>query len=110
MSDNPSKKFKEDIEYRIYRIKHFARKHGWKLINETTGILEFDILHAYGNPKVIMTINYMAFEIETILNHPKRGITKLIRKGEFSMKIMERIFINPRAHMPDRIKGHYIAQ
>lgn len=104
---NNENRFKQDIDYRTYRIKHFGKKHGWKIIGETPLFLEFGIVHIYGTPKVILKINYITFEIETILNHPKRGVTRLMRQGEFNMKLIEKIFIDPRAHMPDRIKGQY---
>lgn len=110
MINNNEKRFKQDIDYRNYRIKHFGKKHGWKLISETPLFLEFGILHIHGTPEVILKINYITFEIETNLNHPKRGITRLIRKGEFSMKLIEKIFRNPRVHMPNKIKGEYVSK
>lgn len=108
MAENIEKRFREDIQYRIQRLKHFGKKHGWKLTNETSLLLEFDITHIDGNPKIYLKINYIDFGIETTLNHPKRGITKLNREGKFSMKLIEKVFVNPRVHMPQHIKAEYV--
>lgn len=108
MASNGEHRFKNDINYRLYRIKHFGVKHGWRLEKEDGEVLEFSILHLYGNPKIILKIKYISFEIETQLKHPARGFTKLLRHGKFSMKLIESIFINPRVHMPQRITGTYV--
>lgn len=113
MPDNKSKKFKKDIEYRIHRIKRFGNKYGWALLSDDNNIFQFESVHNWGfitSSKVIMNINYINLEVETILNHPQKGDTQLIRKGEFSMKLIEKIFRNPRVHMPHKIKGEYVVK
>lgn len=107
MAKNKEKKFIEDIEYRLYRIKHYAKKHSWELISTQEEIIEFHSLMLFDDSKVQMTINFLTFEIETSLNHPKLGPTKLKREGKFTMKLIESIFINPRTHMPPQIQAEY---
>lgn len=104
--NNSEKKFKEDIEYRIYRIKHLAKKHGWKLISQHGSDLNFNLIW-YGNTFTTIKINYISFDIETSLIHPKRGRTNLKRTGNFTMTLIEKIFTNPRMHMPAQINSLY---
>lgn len=108
MAENKEKRFKLDITYRIFRIKHLGKKHGWKLMNETEQHLCFYLMDANRAPKVILTIDYLTFDIETILKHPVKGPTKLIRQGDFTMAMIEKIFTNPRAHTPGKIKTEYL--
>lgn len=118
MANNKAQKFKLDIEYRIHRLKLFADKYGWKLLSESKisepkNVFEFESIHNWGlitDSKVFMRINYFSLEVETFLNHPKRGQTQLRRKGEFTMNLIEKIFRNPRAHMPHVIKGQYVSK
>lgn len=100
---NNSKKFIEDLEYRLYRIKHYGKKHNWSTLMECDNIIMFE-----NTEKTILTINAKTMTIETELNHPKKGETKLLRKGDFTMKMMEKIFRNPRVHTPDNIETNYI--
>lgn len=105
------KKFKTDLEYRIYRIRRFGNKFGWKFISESNNVIEFLSVHNWGyitNSTVTMKINYITFEIQTSLNHPKKGNTHLIRKGDFTMDLVEKIFRNPRTHMPETITSKYL--
>lgn len=116
MADSKARKFKTDIEYRIHRLKLLADKYGWKLLSEhkisaPKNIFEFESVHNWGfitDSKVLMRINYFSLEVETFLNHPSKGETQLRRKGEFSMNLIEKIFRNPRVHMPSQIKGVYV--
>lgn len=111
MPKNRNKKFKMDIEYRLFRIKHLADKYKWKIFNEENGILEYVGMHNWEgmrNCAVILKINYLTFEVETILTHPTKGKTHLLRKGNFTSTLMENIFRNPRTHMPCEIQGQYI--
>lgn len=104
MPKNNSKKFIEDLEYRIYRIKHFGKKYGWNIL------MSIDELIIFTNKDLSITIsiNAKTLMIETELNHPKKGETKLMRKGSFTMKLIEKIFRNPRVHTPNNIKTDYI--
>lgn len=100
---NKNKKFEEDYEYRIYKIKHYGKKHNWSIAMESDNIIMFT-----NAEKIILTINAKNLTIETDLNHPAKGETKLLRKGDFNMKMIEKIFRNPRVHTPNNIKTNYI--
>ena len=95
-------KFTDDYDYRLYRIKHYGKKYGWAIHLETPELIVFT------NKECTMTINVKNLTIETELNHPKKGETKLLRKGNFTMKLIEKIFRNPRVHTPDTIKTNYV--
>lgn len=98
------KKFKTDIEYRIYRLLHFAKKHKWTVAHEDKAQLKFT--KSNGD---ILKINYKHLIIETSLFHPSRGYTTLLRKGNFTQDIIESIFHNPRAHMKrEKVKSEYV--
>lgn len=103
MSKSKDKLFRENIEYRCYRILHFAKKHGWQLIKNNSIELIFENMDG-----INMMIDYTKLEIKTNLFHPIWGYTSLTRKGDFTQKIIESIFINPRMHMPRKIKSEYI--
>ena len=105
MSKHKEDKFKKDMAYRMHRIKHFAKKHDWKLINDTSKKFEFQ-----NKEKTTLIINYFALDIETCLIHPVWGYTKLLRKGKLTMKLVEAIFRNPRQHMPKKVKSEYVNQ
>lgn len=111
MGKNKNKKFKTDVEYRVYRLKRFGNIYGWRLTAEDRETLEFESVHNWGfitDSKVVMKIKYLIPAIETSLHHPKKGNTTLMREGEFSMKLIENVFRNPRTHMPDIIKSQYV--
>lgn len=101
---NKSKLFLTDVYFRIHRIRHFAKKHQWILKSDNREVFTF-INHEYA----ILKIDYWNMKIETTLSHPTWGETVLIRKGDFSQKIIESIFRNPRKHMPiKKIKSEYV--
>lgn len=112
MPDNKEQKFKHDLQYRIHRIKRFGEKHGWKLFVHGKEVLEYVGIFNWkkiSNCAVILKINFITFEIETTLTHPKKGKTTLVRRGEFNMALIESIFRNPRTHTPeDKVHGQYI--
>lgn len=97
------KRFKQDSEYRIYRILHLAQKYGWKLKNNDTDKFEFE-----DKKGSVLCINYRHLKVATALNHPKWGNTILEREGELSQKNIESIFRNPRSHMPKKVKSEYV--
>lgn len=103
MSKSKEQNFQEDLEYRIYRIRHFAKKHGWILIGDNGKEFTFKTYTEGAE----LVINYDVLEIETSLTHPEWGSTVLLRKGNFTQKIIESIFSNPREHMPEKIKSTY---
>lgn len=94
--------FKTDIEYRVYRLMHFAQKHFWELVKDDGKTFEFINYEA-----AVLRINYFDLSIETSLTHPIWGSTVLIRKGNITQKIIESIFRNPRSHMPSQVKSEY---
>lgn len=96
------KTFQEHDEYRLYRINHYGKKYGWTIYLETPELIVFT------NKECMLTINVRNLTIETELNHPKKGETILLRKGNFTMKLIEKIFRNPRVHTPDNIKTNYV--
>lgn len=98
---NKNKRFLKDYAYRKYRIEHFAKKYGWKFLTEEKGMI-------FGNKEVLLRIDAVNLTIETELVHPHKGETKLIRKGEFTMLLVEKIFRNPRVHMPEDIQSTYL--
>ena len=102
---NKDNRFKNDTEYRIYRILHLAKKYGWKLEKNDTDKFEFK-----NNEGCTLHINYRYLKVATALNHPKHGNTVLERDGDLSQKNIESIFRNPRTHMPDKVKSKYINQ
>lgn len=101
---NKSKQFLIDVEYRVHRIKHFAKKYGWHLKSDNREVFTF-----ISSDYAILKIDYWKMKIETSLSHPLWGDTVLIRKGDFTQKIIESIFRNPRAHMPvKKVKSEYV--
>lgn len=98
---NKNIRFKEDYDYRVYRIKHFGKKYGWRFLSEIDGLI-------FGNKEVMLRIDPKKLTIETELIHPKKGETKLVREGEFTMNLVEKIFRNPRAHTPEGIDSQYL--
>lgn len=102
MSKSQEKRFQNDVEYRMARIKHLAAKHGWRLHIEGNKKFEFR-----NQDDVSLEINYSALEIQTSLTHPRWGNTDLKRSGKLTMKLIETIFSNPRAHMPKQVKSEY---
>lgn len=112
MSDNKEEKFKKDLEYRLHRIKKFGKKYRWKLFTHSNEVLEYVGMFNWetiSNCAVILKINFITYEIQTTLTHPRKGKTTLVRKGEFSMNIIESIFRNPRVHMQKKkIKSKYV--
>lgn len=103
MASNKEKKFKQDIEYRIYRILHLGKKYGWEIKKHDIEKLEFQ-----DKEGCILNINYKYLKVATALNHPKWGSTVMVRDGELSQKNIESIFRNPRSHMPAKIKSQYL--
>lgn len=103
MSENKNKRFCEDLEYRIYRIKHLGKKYGWKLLSDIDGLI-------FGNNEAILKIDAVNLIVETDLIHPKKGETKIRRQGNFTQNLIERIFRNPRAHMPPEIDSQYVSE
>lgn len=98
------KKFKEDTEYRIYRILHLAKKYGWEL--ERSDGDKFDFKN---KKECTLSINYRYLKVATALNHPKWGNTVLERTGELTHNLIESIFRNPRAHMPKKkVQSKYL--
>lgn len=101
-----SKSFKEDIEYRIYCFKHLGKKYGWRIVSEIGAHLELENIYNDDRQeiKVHLKVKYNPIEIESKLNHPFKGETTLLRKGDLSLKLVEQIFRNPRTHTQ---KGEY---
>lgn len=97
------KRFKENLQYRAYRILHLAKKYGWTLKGNDGE--KCDFTNKEGS---ILHINYVYLKVATALEHPKWGNTVLERKGELTQKNIEAIFRNPRAHMPKEIKSEYV--
>lgn len=97
------KKFQTDSEYRIYRLRHFGKKYGWKEIvffNNTIWLQR-------NNEGLIIDLKEL--KIKSMLVHPKHGFTTLYRKGDFTQNIIESIFRNPRAHMDrEKVKSEYV--
>ena len=98
MSKSKEQQFQTDTDYRIYRIKHFAKKYKWTLTNDDGLIFTF-----INQQAAILKIHYWHLNIETALSHPVWGETVVLRKGDFNMKIIESIFRNPREHMPEQV-------
>lgn len=105
MACSKEKQFRQDMQYRIYRILHLAKKHGWELKKNSSDKLEFQ-----DKDGAILNIDYTHLKVATALNHPKWGNTVLIRDGDLSQKNIESIFRDPRAHMPAKVKSKYINQ
>lgn len=100
---NKEKRFKEDIQYRAYRILHMAKKYGWMIQSNDGEKCEFK-----NKENCTLHVNYVYLKVATALNHPKWGNTVLERTGELTQSIVESIFRNPRAHMPKKVKSEYL--
>lgn len=101
--DVKEKKFQTDVEYRIYRILHFAKKHGWSKPSLKNNLLEFE------KQSMALTVDIHEFKILSSLMHPRWGKTLLLRKGDFTQQIIESIFRNPRQHMKrEKIGSEYV--
>lgn len=100
---NKDKRFKDDLEYRIYRILHLSKKYGWKM--EKSDGDKFD----FKKEECVLSINYRHLKVATALNHPRWGNTVLERTGELTHNLIESIFRNPRAHMPKKkVQSKYL--
>lgn len=102
MTKNNSQKFTEDYQYRIHRIKYLAKKYLWEFIFKNNDTLIFT-----NNKNVIISVNAKNLSVITDLIHPKQGKTSLKREN-LSLKLIEKIFINPRTHMPKSMTSNYI--
>lgn len=100
MSKNVNKRFNEEPEYRLHRIKHFAKKYGWLLLSSEDELI-------FANKEASLRIDIKTLTIYTELTHPKKGETILKRTGSFNQKLIEKIFRNPRVHMPPQIQSEY---
>lgn len=101
MAINREKRFQEDCDYRVYRIKHFGKKYSWKFLSDIEEMV-------FSNTEATLRIDAVKLIIQTELRHPKMGETKLVRRGDFTMNMVEKIFCNPRAHMPSEIKAEHV--
>lgn len=99
--ENKNIRFLKDYNYRIYRIKHFGKKYGWRFLSDIDGLI-------FANNEVTLKIDAIKLTVLTELIHPKKGETKLIRQGNFTHNLIEKIFLNPRAHMPAEIESQYL--
>lgn len=102
MSKNKEQLFKTDVSYRSYRILHLAKKYGWVLEKNNGEMCQFK-----NKSGELLYVNYFHLHFTTALEHPKWGKTVLKRKGDLTQKLIESIFRNPRAHMPNIIKSEY---
>lgn len=104
MSSSSEQKFQKDKEYRLHRLRHFAKKYGWKeLAYHKEGILVLQ------KEKKGISIDVDNIEILTSLIHPKNGYTSLHRSGNLTQRVIESIFRNPRQHMKRKIvKSRYV--
>ena len=105
-----NKLFKEDLEYRVYCFKHLGKKYSWRLEEETRNTLEFETIICEDRQAtyINLKVNHKNLSIETTLNHPFKGVTTLLRVGDFSINIIEKIFSNPRTHTPEEIRSEYL--
>lgn len=104
MAKNNNKQFREDIAYRISRLEHLGKKHGWHLYKKDNTTMEF----LSTNPPVEMSVDYINLKIKTKLLHPKQGESTLERSGELTEKLVETVFRNPRAHMPNGVNSTHL--
>lgn len=98
-------RFNTDQEYRLYRIRHFARKYGWVEMETTRSLLLFG--HQRRGQLANLEINFTNSRITTFLQHPKRGTTKLVRKGILTERLVESLFRNPREHTGPEVSSQY---
>lgn len=105
MKKSKEYQFQNDIAYRTYRIRLFGEKYGWQLIRDHCQIFEFK-----SKDGALLIINYFSLNVQTSLTHPRWGDTNLLRKGKLTMKLIEAIFRNPRAHMPAQVKSEYVSK
>lgn len=103
MSAEKERHFKNDLEYRIYRILHLAKKYKWTFKKTDGEKCEFE-----NKEGATLHVNYIHLKVTTVIDHPKWGNTILERTGELTQIIIESIFRNPRAHMPKKVKSKYI--
>lgn len=102
MSMNSEEKFKSLNEYRIHRVKHWAKKYKWVQRNLGSGLMQFSRKYE------MLFIDSKCIHIISCLNHPKYGKTVMVRKGAFTEKIIESIFRNPRQHTGKKIQSIYL--
>lgn len=91
-------KFQTDNDYRLHRLRHFAKKYGWKELKYLV----------FTKEKTILKIDNKKLMFISSLLHPVRGYSTLSRIGEFTQKNVESIFRNPRQHTGKKIKSEYI--
>lgn len=105
-----SKEFKEDKEYRLYCLKHFGKKYGWRFIKESENSIEYEniIFDDKQAANVNLKITIEPITIETTLTHPFKGETILLREGNLSMNMVEKIFNNPRKHTYKEVRSKYL--
>lgn len=104
MAKNNNKQFREDLAYRISRLEHLGKKHGWTLYKKDTTTMEF----ISPSPPAEMYVDYINLTIKTKLLHPKQGESLLVRSGVLTEKLVETIFRNPRAHMPNGVNSTHL--
>lgn len=101
--DDKEKSFQTDIEYRTYRVRHFAKKHGWKETASSASFILFE------KEEMSLQVYLPNVQIISCVHHPTHGRTALLRKGNFTQEIIESIFRNPRAHMKTKnIQSEYV--
>lgn len=86
----------------MHRLRHFAKKYAWKERRVNSTFISFE------KDRVDLQFCFLDLSAATVLDHPKYGRTKLVRSGQFTQKIVESIFRNPRQHMGKQVKSRYL--
>ena len=90
----------EVIKVRIAYIEKVCHTLGYKIssyIPEQTRMIIIRVNHLDRTSDVIISINLSNFDTITTLTHPKKGRTKLKRRG-LSLRDLTSIIYNPRLH------------
>lgn len=80
-------------------IQKIARREGWEIIDHQTNVFMLSFVRGFQT----INVNYSNMEVVTNINHPKKGRTRLFRKG-VNMDLLRKLFVDPRYHTD---KGYY---
>ena len=90
------------VRSNLAAIMLYAEKHNWKIIGFYAATFHMILGHRGKGQQ--MNIYLTSLTVQTVMNHPKRGVSQLNRKGLDIFQI-EEVFKNVRKHTG---KGYYV--
>lgn len=78
----------------ITQIQNVAKNNGYKQIDHQENIK----MVSFSKDNIRINVYYTKMTIATCIKHPKQGRTQLFRRGVWDIKLLDKIFKNPRIH------------